>query len=184
MAIGNTLVSWIGGQVGWSTYSDARVKEEVAEDVHGLDFILNLRPVTYRYNIEQEQRLMTGQVDTNEWEGKYDIEQIRFSGFIAQEVEQAAEKAGYDFSGLQKPVNEHTLYTLRYAEFVVPLVKAVQEQQAIIECQRETIARQQAMLDELRQENTTQDWQLSSQDERIRALEAEMARITGGQASR
>lgn len=50
-----------------------------------------------------------------------------FSGFIAQEVEQAAQSIGYHFSGVDAPKSESDLYGLRYAEFVVPLVKAVQE---------------------------------------------------------
>ena len=55
------------------------------------------------------------------------------TGFVAQEVEKAAEESGYDFSGVDKPKNDKDLYGLRYAEFVVPLVKAIQEQQQIIE---------------------------------------------------
>ncbi len=49
------------------------------------------------------------------------------TGFIAQEVEKAAKELGFDFSGVDKPKNENDYYGLRYAEFVVPLVKAVQE---------------------------------------------------------
>jgi len=52
---------------------------------------------------------------------------LRTNGFIAQEVEQAAHSIGYDFSGVDAPKNENDFYGLRYAEFVVPLVKAVQE---------------------------------------------------------
>jgi hypothetical protein len=37
------------------------------------------------------------------------------------------QRLGFDFSGVEKPKNEKDLYGLRYAEFVVPLVKAVQE---------------------------------------------------------
>ena len=48
-------------------------------------------------------------------------------------MEQAAKQAGYDFSGVDAPKNDKDLYGLRYAEFVVPLVKAVQEQQQQIE---------------------------------------------------
>ncbi len=33
----------------------------------------------------------------------------------------------YDFSGVDAPKNQNDLYGLRYDEFVVPLVKAVQE---------------------------------------------------------
>jgi hypothetical protein len=53
-------------------------------------------------------------------------------------VEKAAQDAGYDFSGIDKPV-EGGLYSLRYSDFVVPLVKAVQEQQVIIDNQQKQI---------------------------------------------
>lgn len=36
-------------------------------------------------------------------------------------------ETGYDFSGVDKPKNSESLYGLLYAEFTVPLVKAVQE---------------------------------------------------------
>jgi hypothetical protein len=61
------------------------------------------------------------------WEGKYDLENKRMTGFIAQEVEAAAKKCEYDFSGVHAPTSPDRLYSLTYAEFVVPLVKAVQE---------------------------------------------------------
>lgn len=64
----------------------------------------------------------------------------RESGFIAQEVEDAANKSGFTFSGVDKPINSGALYGLRYADFVVPLVKAVQEQQVIIDEQNKKIA--------------------------------------------
>mgnify|MGYP006248978093 FL=1 len=102
----------------------------------GLEFISKLNPVTYNYDIVAHSKWKEanyGEVDSAQWAGKNDIEQIRFSGFIAQEVEAAAEEAGYDFSGVDKPKNNKDFYGLRYAEFVVPLVKAVQEQQVLIE---------------------------------------------------
>ena len=39
----------------------------------------------------------------------------------------AAKKAGFTFSGVDVPKNENDYYGLRYAEFTVPLVKAIQE---------------------------------------------------------
>ncbi|MEO8146502.1 MAG: tail fiber domain-containing protein [Bacteroidia bacterium] len=136
--IGNTSVSWIGGQVNWATFSDARIKDNVQHDVSGLDFINLLSPVTYNYNIHRSNKMM-GVTDTSDWKEKYDIEKIRFSGFIAQEVEQAAIKTGYDFSGVVKPENPDNLYTVRYAEFVVPLVKAVQELSTQNEAQKQEL---------------------------------------------
>ena len=143
--IGNTSVSVIRGQVGFTTYSDARIKENIQPDVPGLAFISQLKPVTYNLNVHRQNQMMYSTVkpDTTDWEGKYDIEKIRMTGFLAQDVEKAAQNAGFDFSGVVKPQNEHDLYSLRYAEFVVPLVKAVQEQQAVIETQNKTLAQLQ-----------------------------------------
>ena len=50
-----------------------------------------------------------------------------YTGFIAQEVAVAADEVGFDFSGVDYPKNEQDMYGLRYAEFVVPIVKSIQE---------------------------------------------------------
>ena len=133
--IGNTSITSIGGQVGWSTYSDARIKNKVKENVKGLEFINLLRPVTYHYDINKENELL-GVTGTDNAEGKAAIEKIPFTGFLAQEVDAAAQKANYDFSGVDK---NGTILALRYAEFVVPLVKAVQELNAKAEAQQKLI---------------------------------------------
>jgi hypothetical protein len=135
VGVGNTSVGSIQGQVGFGTYSDSRIKNTVKENVPGLAFINLLRPVTYHYDIHKENSILgypmkkdsTGKnigIDTTYWKGKYEIEKKQFSGFIAQEVDSAAKQIGYDFSGVDK---NGTLMSLRYAEFAVPLVKAVQE---------------------------------------------------------
>lgn len=65
---------------------------------------------------------------------------IRQSGFIAQEVEKAAKETGYNFNGVHSPESETDNYSLSYAQFVVPLVKGMQEQQKIIEELKQEIA--------------------------------------------
>jgi hypothetical protein len=138
LALGNTTVSVVAGQVNYSVYSDKRVKKDVQSDVPGLSFIKLLKPVTYQYDIDKENGIMgrTGIADNS---GKATIEQMRFTGFLAQDVEAAANTVGYDFSGVVKPQNDKSLYGLRYAEFVVPLVKAVQEQQNTIDSMKNLI---------------------------------------------
>lgn len=132
--IGNTSVTWIGGQVNWAVYSDARIKRDIQENVSGLPFIMKLKPVTYRYDIHEQNKVVyEPDSDTISWPGKYDIEAITQTGFIAQEVETAAKQSNYDFSGVVVPKSDEGLYSIRYAEFVVPLVKAIQEQQVMIE---------------------------------------------------
>ena len=54
----------------------------------------------------------------------------------------------YDFSGVDKPKNENDMYGLRYSEFVVPLVKAMQEQQQMInELRKQNADLQKRVLD-------------------------------------
>jgi hypothetical protein len=128
--IGNNNITWIGGQVGWSTYSDRRMKTDISDDVAGLEFIQKLRPVTYHIDLGAIDAFKASNgrsAGEMEYADQHEIESYLFSGFIAQEVETAAEQAGYQFSGLCPPKNDGDFYSLRYAEFVVPLVKAVQE---------------------------------------------------------
>lgn len=172
--MGNANTTFIGGAVGFTNQSDARIKKSIAEDVKGLDFILHLRPVTYHVSINAISTI-TGNKEIPDFPEKYDREKIKYTGFIAQEVEQAAKIAGYDFSGVYIPQKSTELYGLRYAEFVVPLVKAMQEQQAmIISLQTQSviskadntkqIEQQQAIIIQLQQ-------QVSLLEKRLTALE-------------
>jgi trimeric autotransporter adhesin len=125
---GNLNTVWNGGNVGWSTYSDARIKNNIRQDVKGLDFIMRLNPVTYFTSIRTIIDITGNKDDRPDYSGKYDADNIRHSGFLAQEVAEAAKESGYNFSGITHiPKNDKELYTLSYEQFVVPLVKAVQE---------------------------------------------------------
>lgn len=144
--IGNISVSSIGGYANWSNLSDERFKNNIEENVEGLLFIEKLRPVTYNMDLYAIDNFFAEHYnvrDSSNYDGKYDKGQIRYTGFIAQEVEEAARELGYDFSGVDKPKNENDFYGLRYAEFVVPLVKGMQEQQELIE-------QQTALIEELK----------------------------------
>jgi hypothetical protein len=134
--IGNTAVFSIGGQVSWSTFSDGRYKKNIKDDVQGLKFIKLLKPITYTVDINA---LNTHYDNLRKHDSAYDkakaqmqpsadaASKIIYNGFIAQDVEKAAQSVSYNFSGVDKPQNKDGLYGLRYADFVVPLVKAVQE---------------------------------------------------------
>ncbi|MFC2130238.1 tail fiber domain-containing protein [Bacteroidota bacterium] len=134
--IGNTSVSAIGGQVAWSNWSDGRFKTNVNEDIPGLEFITKLRPITYHWDLNSLNEYVYSENQMNDWDGKYDIEKIKFSGFIAQEVQQSANKVNYDFSGVDV---SGKVMGLRYSEFIPSIVKSIQEQQTIIESQRQEI---------------------------------------------
>jgi len=138
--IGNSVMTSIGGQVPWTTVSDKRIKDNVKENVPGLNFILQLKPVTYTYNIETENSIM-GFQDTSltSYNSRQTSSQIVRSGFLAQDVDFIAKSIDYNFDGVDKPDNDNSLWGLRYATFTVPLVKAVQEQQELIISQQQEI---------------------------------------------
>jgi len=145
--LGNTTTT-CGGFSNWNNWSDGRFKINVQENVVGLAFINALRPVTYTADMHKLNAFVY-QDKAQEYETNLkDIIQERAaeiqSGFIAQEVAAAAQQTGYAFNGVKAPDNPDTqYYTLSYATFVVPLVKAVQEQQQIITTQNTAIAQLQ-----------------------------------------
>lgn len=158
--IGDGGVTSIGGFANWTNVSDKRFKKDIQQNVPGLEFIKKLNPVTYHLDMEAIARLMK----TPEEFRKKDIEneksQLLQTGFIAQEVEASAKQLGFDFSGVDAPKNDADFYGLRYAEFVVPLVKAVQEQQIIIESDQEKIK-------ELEQKNKELEQRLKAIEEKL-----------------
>jgi trimeric autotransporter adhesin len=148
--IGNTSVTSIQGQVPFTTPSDGRFKFNIQEDVKGLDFILKLRPVTYQFNSKKEEDFIRGVQTAYEPAVFNEAMMVRRSGFIAQEVERAAKMTGYDFDGLKVPKTEREYYSLSYSSFVVPLVKAVQEQEGVIQQQQQRIDDLTKQVEELR----------------------------------
>lgn len=150
--IGDTNITSIGGYANWSNVSDGRVKKNVIENVPGLAFIRLLKPITYGYNFDSTDKSRDGKKD------------IIYSGFIAQDAEAAAEKIGYNFSGIDKLKNEDSIFGLRYAEFIVPLVKAVQE-----------LAKQKEGMEA---ENNALEIENNDLDKRITTLENELSGIS------
>ena len=189
MRFGNNEVGSIGGFVNWTALSDGRFKYGVQENVPGLDFIKQLRPVTYQLAIDEisreleekrgdKKRPTPNGIDATQLESdvqkNMESRSTRYSGFIAQEVEAAANKLGYRFSGVDAPKNNDDFYGLRYAEFVVPLVKAVQELNQQLE-----LAKRENELNKKDKQNaadklSAQEKQLSQQQAEINTLKQMM----------
>lgn len=89
-----------------TAYSDARLKKEVKDLGYGLDEILKLRPVSFKRIGE----------DTDRTE----------MGFIAQEVREVMPEIVIEAQDEEKTL------TMTYDKMVAPLVKAIQEQQDMI----------------------------------------------------
>jgi len=135
VVIGNSSVTSIGGYANWSNFSDGRFKQNVKEDVPGLAFVNKLRPVTYTLDVDAINDFTSKDLPAEKKQQAINPEKknVTYTGFMAQEVEKAANELGYKFSGIDKPqdANKQT-YALRYSDFVVPMIKAIQEQQKMI----------------------------------------------------
>jgi trimeric autotransporter adhesin len=120
--IGDTSVTQIGGQVGWTNLSDARHKQDIHDLDLGLDFVRALRPVSFTMK---------------QGNGRTDM------GFVAQDVE-ALLGENYNVLGIGGDA-ERTL-SLRYTDLMAPMVKAIQELQTQIESRDARIAALEARL--------------------------------------
>ncbi len=129
VVIGNSAVTVIGGQVGWSTLSDLRFKKNIQDNVPGLVFINKLKPVTYLLDAKKYEKFL-GVADSTVSKSSTaytKAEKIVRSGFIAQDVANAAKDINYNFDGVHAPENDKDNYSLVYSDIIPSLVKAVQE---------------------------------------------------------
>jgi hypothetical protein len=110
--LGNGSITYAGVQVAWTIGSDRRWKTDIKTSDLGLNFITKLKPVSYiRLNDESKK-------------AEY--------GFIAQEVDETLKSVGATPNGIIT-IDDAGMYNLRYNDIIAPLVKAMQEQQQIIE---------------------------------------------------
>jgi len=138
--LGDAAVNVVEGPVAYSWPSDARFKENVKEDVKGLEFILKLQPVSYNFNRLKYAQHVRQQLTPDREKKLVRQSQNRSVGFIAQDVEKIIQQTNFtSFDAVHAPTNETDNYSVGYAEFVVPLVKAVQELSSKNELQDKTI---------------------------------------------
>ncbi|MBL7885544.1 MAG: tail fiber domain-containing protein [Flavobacterium sp.] len=162
--LGSATVTVVEGQVPYTNPSDARFKFNVKEDVPGLEFIKKLKPVTYNFDTKKFDEHLNrnrnkGEVAEEDFSKSTAI--IR-TGFLAQDVEKICTDLGYNFDGLHIPDanNPTDNYGIAYSQFIMPIVKAVQEQQVIIENQKIELEQLKSALEKYKQ-----------LEDRIKALE-------------
>ena len=145
--------------------ADGRFNFNVRYDVRGLDFILRLKPVTYQFDFKKYERSILKSDASHALLnfGDENMMKTRRAGFIAQDVEDAATLTGFNFGGFRKPDNKQDIYTLSYESFVVPLVKAVQEQ-------HDVITELQLSLDAQKRKNEMLEKQISSLNEKLSTI--------------
>tara|TARA_R100001129_G_scaffold127431_1_gene89505 strand:- start:53 stop:697 length:645 start_codon:yes stop_codon:yes gene_type:complete len=107
--------------------SDARLKEEVEDEKIGLDFINELRPVTFRWkkakDVPSEMKAHNPDSEERVMNGKYN------HGFIAQEVKEVIDrydlKDGFDM--WSEDINDGGRQRIGEASLMPLMVKAIQQ---------------------------------------------------------
>ena len=118
--IGNTSVAVIEGQVAFTTSSDKRLKEDIEAIDIGLAFINDLNPVRY-HRIKNSSN---------------DIEM----GLLAQEVEETLAAHGLANSGMVHQPNKDAYRSVRYNDLLAPMIRAIQELDGAAEAKDQQIA--------------------------------------------
>ena len=126
--IGNNQITKATVQVAWTITSDRRWKSNIKTSNLGLDFIKQLRPVSYLRKNDESKKT------------EY--------GFIAQELEETLHKIGAKNAGILSKDGQG-MYQVRYNDFIAPMVKAIQEQQITIEAQQKQIDDLKMLLEQL-----------------------------------
>lgn len=134
--------------------SDLRDKTEIRDTVLGLDFINELRPVDYKWDMREDYKTeMPSPLSEDATQEEIDAHKIIMDewiesckpdnlthdgthtrsryhhGLIAQEVEDVIGASGVDFGGFQdhKIGGGYDVLSIRYEELIAPMIKAIQE---------------------------------------------------------
>ena len=133
------------------TRSDERDKIDITDSDLGLNFILKLKPRRYKMNPREayfqtiENTEMTSEnIATNDYTAPNDGSKARkrpHYGLVAQEVKQAMNELDIDFAGYldSKVDGGEDVLSLGYTEFIAPMIKAIQQQQEMIEALKKEI---------------------------------------------
>jgi hypothetical protein len=139
IGLGDENISSCHVQVDWTVASDQRDKTDFTALDLGLDFVKALAPVTYKWDkrskygdkTADDYDLLDQTPDGTHKEDWLDI------GFKAQEVQALEEAAGYTTAAKKNltvsTTGDGKQMGLQYSKFIPILVKAMQEQNALIE---------------------------------------------------
>jgi hypothetical protein len=139
VVIGDENIGEAHIQVDWTVASDARDKTDFTALDLGLDFVKALAPVTYKWDKRSkygDKKAEGYDLNAQTPDGTHKEDWLDI-GFKAQEVEALEIAAGYNKSSKTNLISSHTgdgkQMGLQYSKFVPILVKAIQEQNALIE---------------------------------------------------
>ncbi len=126
-------------KIDWTVTSDERDKTDFNALDLGLDFVKSMKPYTFKWDQRSDYGDSTAdnyKVTDQNPDGTHKKDQLDV-GFKAQDIEALEKAAGYKISDKTNLVvsltQDETQYGLKYSKFIPILVKAIQEQNTLIE---------------------------------------------------
>ena len=127
----NYIENDYANNANWAHSSDERLKDNIQTDNLGLDFINELRTVTYNWKASDKvDTSLPGYMhpDTTDFDKLSKDTSVTMNGLIAQEVKAALDKVGADASKYAVwSTDDDGIQRISESSFVMPLIKAVQE---------------------------------------------------------
>ena len=122
-----------GSDTSWAASSDSRLKKDIADSTVGLNFIKDLRPVTFKWNAKNAVASSLPQYNADSSDPVFG-EGKAHHGFIAQEIKTVIDAHSDVMNGHNLwDVDEDGTQRVAQGALVPMLVKAIQEQNALIE---------------------------------------------------
>jgi hypothetical protein len=132
----------VWAQNGTIQTSDRNQKKNIENAELGLEFINDLKPVKYKFIQNTSDRIHYGLIaqDVTSSLDKFNIDKKDFAGFISyiNYISGSAEMSEETFSKIENEDdkigwNKVEKYSLRYDEFISPMIKAMQELSAKVQ---------------------------------------------------
>jgi trimeric autotransporter adhesin len=132
VSAGSCTINLDGSDTSWAASSDSRLKKDVADCAVGLDFIKDLRPITYKWDAKDAIANTLPQYDADSSDPVYGSGKTQH-GFLAQEVKTAIDA----HSGLKNGFSmwsedPNGTQQIAPAALIPMLVNAIQELEARI----------------------------------------------------
>jgi hypothetical protein len=141
--LGNASVTSIGGYAAWTNLSDGRFKDIENSSTPGLEYVLALRPVSYKLKREALHQHLREEGSLTTTDNQ------RHFGFIAQEVLDLDRKLSLGSAIVDVPETEEGVYGIRYDELTAIYAKSIQELSAMVNEQKQEIAELKALFSEI-----------------------------------
>jgi len=127
----NYIENDYANNANWAHSSDERLKTNIQTDNLGLDFINELRTVTYNWKASDKvDTSLKGYMhpDTTDFDKLSKDTSVTMNGLVAQEVKAALDTVGADASKYAVwSTDDDGIQRISESSFIMPLIKAVQE---------------------------------------------------------